>query len=409
MKHLAIALSVILVASAAVVVAHAQTPPTTRRASSYGNLLKIGQAVQMYASENKGHLPPDLGKLGRYLNNDLDVFVSPRRATQVPPDVREKPDASAEWFALRCDYVWTVPPGTRLTKIRPANQFPLVVERGTDERDAHVAILYADGHVVEYEPHVARLPAFADRAPAPRASLVPISPAPTSAPSSQPTDVPENLAAALEGSWRIVIAGTMEVTYTFQPGGTFALVFTAAEGLMPQGNASGKWRIDGSRLVMTNTASNTPNTIVGEEEDAEIVGIDAQRLALRTTDRKGVEEVLVFQRVVPFAKGKHDNPHVIGTWQGDNVMLVTAESGLLVLSAGGQTTKGQWAQRGDQLLILFDVPAPQQPRQRNPLLETPARTREVPVTIDLANETTLVLTGALLGRRDATMTLLRVK
>jgi len=90
-------------------------------------------------------------------------------------------------------------------------------------------------------------------------------------------------------------------------------------------------------------------------------------------------------------------------------MLVTAESGLLVLSAGGQTTKGQGAQRGDQLLILFDVPAPQQPRQRNPLLETPARTREVPVTIDLANETTLVLTGALLGRRDATMTLLRVK
>ena len=42
----------------AVVTLHAQTRPLR---SSAGNLLQIGQAVLMYANDNKGYFPPDLG------------------------------------------------------------------------------------------------------------------------------------------------------------------------------------------------------------------------------------------------------------------------------------------------------------------------------------------------------------
>lgn len=36
------------------------------------------------------------------------------------------------------------------TKLRQLNQFPLVVEKPTDDFDAPIAALYADGRVVEY-------------------------------------------------------------------------------------------------------------------------------------------------------------------------------------------------------------------------------------------------------------------
>jgi hypothetical protein len=392
----------------AVVALHAQTRPLR---SSAGNLLQIGQAVLMYANDNKGYFPPDLGKVTKYVKGDLDLFVSPRRATEIPSEVRAKPEDSALWFTMRCDYVLTVPPGTRLTRVRDMAQFPLVVEKGS-EPDAPIAILYADGHVVEYGPQMPRGgPAFRANPSAPASRPAALIPAP---PSTQPATagalvgkLPGNVASALAGSWRISFERVVQATYTFNPDGTFALAFAAVPPHSPPGRASGTWKLDGTRLVITNTASDTPYTVIGEQETAEVVGLTDDALALHTTNRKGTEEVMTFQRVIPFAKGKHDNPKVMGTWQADRALLVLAESGLAVMNAGGQSVKGEWSQRGGQLLILFDTPPPSDNRRR---ADPDARSREVSLTIDLVNDTTLVLTGPLLHSRDnAPATFLRVK
>jgi hypothetical protein len=379
----------------AVVTLHAQTRPL---GSSAGNLLQVGQALMMYANDNKGHLPPDLGKLAKYVRGNLDVFTSPRGGTPLPREVREKPEASADWFNSRCDYVLTVPPGTRLSRVREPGAFPLVIEKGSKGREP-IAILYADGHVVEYA--AATAPPTIARDEQPTASrpgaMTPATPA------TLPADVaavagkfPADLPAALVGAWRLT-AG-VDATYQFDADGTFTLRFPGA------GQAGGTWKLDGKRLVMTNTTSGTPFTLVGEQEDAEIVGVTERALALRTTNRKGAEEVLVFQKIVPFPKGKHDNKMIVGTWQADNLLLVLGESGLLVMSGGPRNMKGQWSQAGDMLTVLFDVPAAGQRR-----IDREPTTRETSFTIDLVNDTTLILTGPFLQRAEGPVAFLRVK
>ena len=319
----------LLLASTIGVVASRAQAPGARGGDSASNLRNIGQAIMMYANDHKGHVPPDLGKLAKYLDGNLDVLVSPRRVTLMPDDVRAKPEASAEWFNTWCDYVLTVPPGTRQSRIRMPSQFPLVVEKPSLQDEGTIAVLYADGHVVEYARRAPGARTDAAIAPAPAAAASRPAPmVPASAPLPNADEVvgkfPENLAAALAGSWRLT--DSIDATYTFNPDGMFTLAFQNSGDA--SGEASGTWKLNGKRLIMTNTVSNTPFTIVGEQEDAEIAGLTGNALALRTTNRKGAEELLLFARIVPFAKGKHDNAKVVGTWQADNLLLVLAESGM---------------------------------------------------------------------------------
>jgi prepilin-type processing-associated H-X9-DG protein len=411
----------IIWSTAAVVAAVAtlQAQPRPER-SSAENLRNLGQAIMMYAADYKGHVPPDLGKLAKYVGGDLDVFVSPRRVTRMPEDVRAKPESSAEWFNTSCDYVLTVPPGTRLSRLRQPEQFPLVVEKPSLHDEGTVAILYADGHVVDYARSarpsrpgegpagVAPLAAPATSRPA---ALVPAPRTTQPATSAVVGKLPRDLPTALFGTWRITLDPFVEATYRFNGDGTFSLTFAhTAPAANPaearEHGAGGTWALDGAKLTMTNTSSNTPYTVVGETEEAEIIGMNDTALAMRTTNRKGAEEVLVFVKVVPFAKGKHDNPKIIGTWQADNALLVLAESGLFVMNSGPGTMKGEWSQRGDQLMVLFTLPPVAAGRRR---IDPPPKNREVLLTIDHADDTTLVLSGAFLQRGDAPMTFLRVK
>ena len=398
MKRPAVAAAVSLVLlCVAIVPVHGQTRPA---GSAAVNLRQIGQAIHMYASDHKGYVPPDLGKLAKYVRESgLDVFVSPRRMTQIPPEVRAKPEASAEWFATQCDYVLTVPPGTRISRLRDPAQFPIVVEKPTNGGGV-IAILYADGHVVEYADRNVAEPAGAPAASSP----APMAAAPPSTRRAQAkgpgAKLPADLPGALTGSWRLTQG--VDATYAFKADGTFTLTFLAS------GQASGTWKLDGNRLIMTNTATSTPYTVVGEQEDAEIVGVTDNALALRTTNRKGADEILVFEKIVPFASGKHDNPKIIGTWQADDMLLVVAESGLFVMSGGMRTSKGQWSQQGNSLTILFERPSTVPGNRRR--VDPEPRSGEASLTIDLVNDTTLVLTGQVLGRPDhMPATFLRVK
>ena len=76
------------------------------------------------------------------------------------------------------------------------------------------------------------------------------------------------------------------------------------------------------------------------------------------------------------------------------------------MNAGGRSVKGQWSQRRDRLTIFFDVPAIV-PGQRR--IDREPANRETALTIDLVNDTTLVLSGPMLQRPDGTATFLRVK
>jgi hypothetical protein len=77
-----------------------------------------------------------------------------------------------------------------------------------------------------------------------------------------------------------------------------------------------------------------------------------------------------------------------------------------VLNASERSVRGEWSQRGEQLLVLFDTP-PVAPGRRR--IDPAPLNRETSLTIDLADDTTLVLTGAMFQRNGTPSTFLRVK
>jgi prepilin-type processing-associated H-X9-DG protein len=114
------------------------------RVRAASNLRQIGMGCMLYANENRGKYPPDLGAL---LQHDLnpDVFVTGRGA-QVPPDVRAAaPDVQAQWVNKNADFVYL---GAGLNanvdaaadRVVAHEKFELGVNGG-------INVLFADGHV----------------------------------------------------------------------------------------------------------------------------------------------------------------------------------------------------------------------------------------------------------------------
>jgi prepilin-type processing-associated H-X9-DG protein len=117
---------------------------TANQIKSASNLRQIGQAMLLYANENKGKYPKTMGELLLTQDVSIVVFVNPQTKTKAP---REKTkDEQALWINKDCDYEYLGAGKTNLTgadvilaheKIRPN-------ARG-------VNLLYGDGHV-EYIP-----------------------------------------------------------------------------------------------------------------------------------------------------------------------------------------------------------------------------------------------------------------
>jgi hypothetical protein len=242
----------------------------------------------------------------------------------------------------------------------------------------------------------------------PGSVAVAVAAAPTTRPAGNKSD-------GIVGAWRTSV-GMLDATYQFNDDGTFSLTFTpttkadrtAVRG-MPQtrpGNApatttaGGTWRMEGKRLVMTNTRSDTPLTVVGEREDAEVVRVDANELVLRTTDARRKVEDVRFERRTAFRKAARDDVRVVGTWRGDQGTMVLANSGMVAMLG----TKGEWSQSGSRLAIKL-TGRPSDPRMGG----RPVPSLDFDFTIDLVNDTTLVVTGDWIGGQGQTLIFVRAK
>ena len=333
---------------------------------------QIGQAMMMYATENKGHYPPDLRRLSPYIRENADAVIT-------------RAQAELAYAAAL----------TNIAKIKSPAQHAVAVQKAAPGEP--ILILFADGRVDRYAPSPAAGDAKDNRKAAP-----------------PPTSAPAASGQGLVGAWHTTV-GFHDATYQFNQDGTFTLTFTPTAKMAPhlpqlahtrpaeppeRATAGGTWRLDGKRLVMTNTSSTTPFTVVGEIEEAELVSVDADELVLKTVDNKGKPEELRFARRTPFEKGKHDDPRIVGTWRGEQTTLVLAETGVAVLFS----MKGEWSQGGKNLAVKL---AGRSQRLRE--MGRGLASQELDFTIDVLDENTLVLTADVFGGEAITMTFLRVK
>jgi prepilin-type processing-associated H-X9-DG protein len=113
------------------------------RAKCASNLRQIGQGMLLYANENRGRYPDELGQL----NMGVVVFVCPSRGTSIPPDIRgptpEAKQQAAKWVDAHSDYVYL---GKGLTYAIDA-QTVLVYEKESNHSRDGMNMLYGDGHV----------------------------------------------------------------------------------------------------------------------------------------------------------------------------------------------------------------------------------------------------------------------
>lgn len=389
-----------------------------RPGSPVTHLRMLSEALTWYAADHRGFFPGDLSKLERYVRGS---------------------SAPSGW-----QFVLLAGQGTRVSQWRGG---PLVLAvrneggGGGGGGDAGtISIAYLDGRVQTYVrandadleqrpvPPAAPVETAADPV-AVETALTPAAAAlagaavtrpapPATAPSG---DVADNLI----GAWNLPVGGYL-ATYRFERDGTFTLEFALdpearpGQPLSGLGKSAGTWRLEGGgrRIVMTNTASSTPFTVVGEREEADVDSLSADSLVLRTTNRKGQTERVKLARAAPFVKGQRDNDKIVGTWtrEGGQV-LVLADSGLAVMAP----YKGEWAQRGQTLTLVME------PMERQgagmgaadaragagaAMRARPGAAAGRPPTrqewqIDLVDETTLVLTRSIVraGRPEPPMTL----
>ena len=87
--------------------ATAKARESANRVKSMSNLRQIGMACMLYANENNGKYPPDLGTLLKTQDIVAAAFISPRGRGEVPAEVRAmKAEQQAEWINQNADYVY---------------------------------------------------------------------------------------------------------------------------------------------------------------------------------------------------------------------------------------------------------------------------------------------------------------
>jgi prepilin-type processing-associated H-X9-DG protein len=107
---------------------------------SANNMRQIGLAITLYAGDNKGKYPPDLGTLVKTEDIAAQVFISPSNDLAVPPNMT--PDQTAAWVNTNSDYVFS---GVGLTNAADAGR--IIAYEKNDFFNNGKNILFADGHV----------------------------------------------------------------------------------------------------------------------------------------------------------------------------------------------------------------------------------------------------------------------
>jgi prepilin-type processing-associated H-X9-DG protein len=117
-----------------------------RSVQSASHLRSIGIALQMYAMDNRGFLPPD-----------LDALITPKpyaspsffRSPRVPAN---KPLMTLSFGG--CDYVYGMPPAGRLPGVRSPSTTPIAYEPPANYGNKQTNVLFADNHVEAVKPPV---------------------------------------------------------------------------------------------------------------------------------------------------------------------------------------------------------------------------------------------------------------
>jgi prepilin-type processing-associated H-X9-DG protein len=119
------------------------------QAARPGNLQQIGLAIQKYANEHNGDVPPDLASVLPYLKNDATKFQSPSadKSKQVPAP--QDPTALKNWINNDADYEY-VAAGKAINLhnlAKPASEVILAHVKFDRVQNDRAGVLFADGHV----------------------------------------------------------------------------------------------------------------------------------------------------------------------------------------------------------------------------------------------------------------------
>jgi prepilin-type processing-associated H-X9-DG protein len=115
------------------------------RVKSSSNLRQIGQGILLYANENNGKAPPDLGTILKDEDLGPEAFIAPQTGKTVPPNLRDMTkDQQAAWVRENSDYVY-LGKGKRVFDMKPDE--PVAHEKFEVGRGQGINILYGDGHV----------------------------------------------------------------------------------------------------------------------------------------------------------------------------------------------------------------------------------------------------------------------
>jgi prepilin-type processing-associated H-X9-DG protein len=110
------------------------------RIKSASNLRMIGQAMLLYANENKGKYPAEMGELLLTQDITIDVFVNPETRTRAPRN--QDKEALAAWVSKDSDYEYL---GAGKTNQTPPNV--IVAHEKFRPNAVGVNLLFGDGHV----------------------------------------------------------------------------------------------------------------------------------------------------------------------------------------------------------------------------------------------------------------------
>jgi len=117
---------------------------SANRVASMSNLRQIGTGCLMYASNNQGAFPPDLGTLVNGENLAAAVFINPSGSTKLPDMTGMSPDDIAKWVNDNSDYTY-VAAGIKVAD--PNMALTVIAYEKSDNHGEGKNILFGDGHI----------------------------------------------------------------------------------------------------------------------------------------------------------------------------------------------------------------------------------------------------------------------
>ncbi len=120
------------------------------RVKCASDLRQIGQGIMLYANDNNGNFPPDLGTLVRAVDLSPLVFICPTRGTELPAEVRRnmadpaKMAAVMKWVNENSDYVYL---GAKFNINNAKPDTILAYDKLNNHERQGINMLFGDGHV----------------------------------------------------------------------------------------------------------------------------------------------------------------------------------------------------------------------------------------------------------------------